>query len=82
MASKNSDPALSRYWKGLDHKAKGSLAAALGTSAGYLRQVFLYGRRPGAVMARTLSEKTGVAAFHFRPDIFPSEPDQPDLLSA
>jgi len=82
MAKKNSDPALVKYWAGLDRKAKSGLAEELDTSVGYLRQVFFYGRQPGAVRAKALSEQTGLAACHFRPDIFPGEPGQPDLLSA
>lgn len=70
MTKENSDPSLAAYWRGLNRKGKDALAAEAGTSAEYLRQVFLYGRKPGALTARLLSNKTGIPAASFRPDVF------------
>lgn len=70
MTKENADLSLSTYWRGLNRKGKDALAADAGKSAEYLRQVFLYGRKPGALTARLLSDKTGIPASSFRPDVF------------
>ncbi|SEQ48583.1 Chorismate lyase [Amphritea atlantica] len=70
MAKKNSSAVLVNYWRGLKKSQKDQLAEVLGTSPGYLRQVFLYGKQVGAIMARDLSQHTGLGASEFRRDIF------------
>jgi hypothetical protein len=61
---------LVNYWKQLEPGDKMRLAARLNTSVDYLRQVFLYARPVGGVLARRLSDSTNIPAGQFRPDIF------------
>lgn len=63
---------IKKYWKSLNAKGKSDLAERLGTSPGYLRQVFLYGKPIGAKLARDLELATNgdVTAVELRPDLF------------
>lgn len=63
---------IKEYWKSLNKPAKNELAAQLGTTSEYLRQVFLYGKSAGAIMARNIERETGghVTAVELRPDLF------------
>lgn len=70
MAKKNSSAKLVKYWRGLKKIEKDQLAEELDTTSGYLRQVFLYGKQVGSIMARDLSQKTNLKASDFRPDVF------------
>lgn len=70
MSTNQSPVSLVKYWRGLSKCQKDELAAGVGTSPGYLRQVFLYGKQAGSVMARQLGELTDLSAADFRPDIF------------
>lgn len=61
---------LVEYWSSLSPDSKSRLADAVGSTVGYLRQVFLYSRKPGGARARVLADQTGLDAYEFRPDIF------------
>jgi len=65
-----------KFWKGLTKDQRALLAERLGTSEGYLRQVFMYGKTTGAKRARAISAETGGALgpHEFCPDAF-SESD-------
>jgi hypothetical protein len=58
------------YWRGLTKDQKTSMASSVGSSVGYLRQVFLYGKEPGAKMAVNLGAHCSLPPAAFRPDIF------------
>lgn len=58
------------YWRGLKKDEKENMANAVGSSVGYLRQVFLYGKEPGAKMAVNLGAHCNLPPAVFRPDIF------------
>jgi DNA-binding transcriptional regulator YdaS (Cro superfamily) len=64
---------MKHYWKKLSNKEKLDLAIAANTTKEYLRQVFLYKKKVGAVMALTLEKLTGVPRYELRPDIYPPE---------
>jgi DNA-binding transcriptional regulator YdaS (Cro superfamily) len=64
---------MKNYWKKLSNKEKLDLAIAANTTKEYLRQVFLYKKKVGAVMALTLEKLTGVPRYELRPDIYPPE---------
>ena len=72
MGLEQSNNKLRAYWRGLTAAEKKALAADTRTSVNYLRQVFLYGRRAGAVMAADLGKRTCLGAVSFRPDVFSS----------
>lgn len=72
-AQRTSSRVLVTYWRQLNRDDKQRLADELETTVGYLRQIFLYGRSPGGVMARQLADKTGISATQLRPDIFFSD---------
>ena len=54
-----------KYWKSLTIDQRKELAKALDTSTEYLRQVFMYDRKVGAVRARKLQSNTGLGAYEF-----------------
>lgn len=70
MPKKQSSAALRAHWTRMKKLEKDGLAASVESSVGYLRQVFLYAKSPGAVMAKKLGEVTGLGACAFRPDLF------------
>lgn len=58
------------YWRSLTSQEKKDLAENVNTTSAYLRQVFLYGKPAGALLAAALGKKTDLGAESFRPDIF------------
>ena len=64
---------MKEYWKNLSALQKRGLASRVGTSAAYLRQVFLYGRKAGYEMAMKIESETGIPRHEIRPDIYPTE---------
>jgi DNA-binding transcriptional regulator YdaS (Cro superfamily) len=63
---------IKKYWKSLNRPAKDDLATRLGTTTEYLRQVFLYDKPAGAIMARGIERETAgaITAVELRPDLF------------
>ena len=70
------------YWKRLSRSRREELAVHIGTSTGYLRQVFMYDKKTGAKRARLLAAETGgvFGAHEFCPDAF-SESDSLSIHS-
>jgi DNA-binding transcriptional regulator YdaS (Cro superfamily) len=64
---------MQNYWKKLNAKEKSALANSADTTKAYLRQVFLYKKKVGAVMALKLEKLTNIPRHEFRPDIYPPE---------
>ncbi|WP_297533466.1 hypothetical protein [Thalassolituus sp.] len=64
------------FWKRLGRERKEAIANHVGTSTGYLRQVFMYDKKTGAKRARILAAETDglFGAHEFCPDAF-SESD-------
>lgn len=60
------------FWKALSPEDRESLAAQAETSAGYLRQVLIYGRKPSAAMAKRLEVASAgrLTRKALRPDLF------------
>jgi|GEM_PF-1493344 len=70
MADRQSNSALADYWSAMQRQQKEDLALRVKSTAGYLRQVFLYGRPAGPKMALRLGNETGLGAALFRPDLY------------
>ncbi len=62
--------ALKDFWGRLDCHEKEQLAEDVESSVGYLRQVFLYGRRVSPLLAKELEKHTALSKRQFRPDVF------------
>lgn len=61
------------FWKGLAKSEKEEYAKKVGTSAEYLRQVFMYGKPVGHEMAQKIEVHIGIPRHELRPDIYPPE---------
>jgi len=61
------------YWKKLSFIEKQKLAENIGTTPNYLRQVFLYGRKPGHEITKKIEKFTNIPRYELRPDIYPPE---------
>lgn len=64
---------MKNYWKKLSNQEKVDLAQKAKTTKEYLRQVFLYKKKVGAVMALNIEKLTGIPRYELRPDIYPPE---------
>jgi len=62
---------MKKYWQSLSTRQKEELAIQIGTTAEYLRQVFVYGRKVGHQMAQKIESNAGIPRHEIRPDIYP-----------
>lgn len=64
---------MKKYWKNLTATEKKQLSNSVGTTTAYLRQVFLYNKKPGYQMVKKIESETGIPRHEIRPDIYPPE---------
>ncbi len=63
-------PKFDRWWKRRNAEERREVAASLGTTVGYLKQIAFGASRPGPALAKRIAAVSGVPAAEFHPEVF------------